>query len=339
MRPPALHTLRDIQHKRQVVIASDERGHEPVRREAAQCGGTVMGAQQAVDGEGFGLALQGEVSARLERERVLGQQEGCAAYHRLPRPGGRLQARGHVHRVAGDGIGRVRRRPEIAGHHPTRIDTDVQRDRVAEAMVPALAERDSGRMHVECRVHGALRVVFMRHRCTENRHHRVTDEFLDERVVALDHPAQSAKQVRLQCAHVLGIQPLGDRGEAGQVREKHAGRPAIRVRHDGWRRDRWGQFAPASRTESEVSGYVELAVCALHRPMPRVVAASSRAEPHLSNTAKVHTLSRLPKIVVVLHGQPAFGRAPHGFAEAQSHFGTDATVALEHTAQRGGRNP
>ena len=95
------------------------------------------------------------------------------------------------------------------------------------------AQRSHARMHLERRVQGALRVVLVRHRRAEDRHHRITDEFLDECVEPLDHPAQGAEQVGLQRPHVLGIQPLGDRCESGQVCEQHGGRSAIGFRCDG----------------------------------------------------------------------------------------------------------
>jgi hypothetical protein len=72
----------------------------------------------------------------------------------------------------------------------------------------------------ERRANGALRVVLVSRRCAEEGHHRVADELLDRAAATLELAAQ-ARVIRLEhCAHVLGVELLGARGEADEVREE-----------------------------------------------------------------------------------------------------------------------
>ena len=54
----------------------------------------------------------------------------------------------------------------------------------------------------------------------EGGHDPVTDEFLEECVESLDHAAQGPEQIGLQGTHILGIELLRDRREAGDIGEE-----------------------------------------------------------------------------------------------------------------------
>lgn len=62
-------------------------------------------------------------------------------------------------------------------------------------------------------------------------------------------------------------------------------------------------------------------------------------QPELANTLQIHVLPSQPKIVVVLHGEPALGRTANGHGNAERHFGRDATRALENAAKGRFRAP
>ena len=67
---------------------------------------------------------------------------------------------------------------------------------------------------------GALGIVAVSDRRTEDRHHRVADELLDDAAEALDlraHPREVGRQDR---ADVLRVEPLGARREADEIREE-----------------------------------------------------------------------------------------------------------------------
>ena len=236
--------------------------------EAAPGRQPVIDTAQQIDRHGLGPALQLQRSARLELELALRELKGGATHQRLPRLRRGLQARRRVHGVAGDRIGGARRCAEIAGNDSTGIDADVERQRLAETAVPTLAEHRHPFMHLDRGVQGPLRVVLVRHRRAEHRHHRVADEFLEEGIEPLDHRAQGGEQVGLQGTHILGIQLLRDRREAAQVGEQHGCRSTVGIgRRDGNCRRRGGQLVAATRAEREVDRHVELAALALHQRM------------------------------------------------------------------------
>jgi hypothetical protein len=84
--------------------------------------------------------------------------------------------------------------------------------------------------------HRTFRVIFMRHGGTAHSHHRVADELLDGRSVALDYLPQ-ARVVRADaCSDVFGIAPVRCAGESDEVAEKNGNNfPLFECR---WRRKR-----------------------------------------------------------------------------------------------------
>ena len=73
----------------------------------------------------------------------------------------------------------------------------------------------------------ALGIVLVRARGAEDGHDRVAHELLDEAVVALDRRRELPEEVALERAHVLRVEPLAERGEAGQVGEEHGDQPPV----------------------------------------------------------------------------------------------------------------
>src|SRR4030095_12772061 len=101
----------------------------------------------------------------------------------------------------------------------------------------------------------ALRFCFVLDRPAEHRHDRVPDEFLDEAVVARDRLGQRLEQRVLERAHLLGVETLGQGGEAAEVGEEHGDLAAIGLGHSGSR----GKSLPTARTEREVGSRFEAA--------------------------------------------------------------------------------
>lgn len=58
-----------------------------------------------------------------------------------------------------------------------------------------------------------------------------------------------------------------------------------------------------------------------------------RCQPDAADIAKLHVLPRFPKIMVVLHGEPAFGRAAQGLGQTQRHFRTNAARSGKNAVQ------
>ena len=100
--------------------------------------------------------------------------------------------------------------------------------------------------HVERRVEGALGIVLMGDRRAEHGQHGIADELFHEAVVARDRLGERLEQRVLERAHLLGIEPLGERGEARDVGEEHGHLPPVRFPVEGVRLP-----TPAPRAEGE----------------------------------------------------------------------------------------
>ena len=58
-----------------------------------------------------------------------------------------------------------------------------------------------------------------------------------------------------------------------------------------------------------------------------------RCQSDAGDVAKLHALPRFPKIMVVLHGEPAFGRATQGLRQPQRHFRAHAASSSENAVR------
>ena len=118
----------------------------------------------------------------------------------------RLETRGRVDDVARDHR-LAELRPVVERHERLAgIDRDPQ---LEIKVLVALVHLPNGVAHRERRAHRALCVVAERRRRTEDRHHRVADELLDDPAERLDLPPD-ARVVRGQDRpHVLRVQLLG----------------------------------------------------------------------------------------------------------------------------------
>ena len=92
---------------------------------------------------------------------------------------------------------------------------------------PSMPSCGEGLAHLDGRPQRAQRVVLVHDRHAEDRHHRIADELLDRAAVALDdllHLLEVAGQERPQR---LRVEPLAQRGRAGDVAEQHRHRLAL----------------------------------------------------------------------------------------------------------------
>ena len=81
----------------------------------------------------------------------------------------------------------------------------------------------------ERRPKGSLGVVLVAQRRPEDGEDRVADELLDEALVLVDDLGQLVEQVVLELPDELGIEPLAERREPGQVGEQHRDVPTLRL--------------------------------------------------------------------------------------------------------------
>ena len=90
----------------------------------------------------------------------------------------------------------------------------------------AVADRDRG-------PHRALGIVLVRLRDPEDGEDRIADELLRNAAVALDLGVHELEEIALERPHVLGVEPLPERGRAGEVGEENRDdAPLLLIRHD-----------------------------------------------------------------------------------------------------------
>ena len=78
-----------------------------------------------------------------------------------------------------------------------------------------------GALHGECGTHGALGIVLVRDRRTEQREDRVADDLVDLAAVGGDVGDESLERVVDDVLHLLGIAGLRQAGEADEIGEEH----------------------------------------------------------------------------------------------------------------------
>jgi hypothetical protein len=161
------------------------------------------------------LALQRQRLQLLVLDRLVGRAERTLPDRHAARLGCRLQARGDVDGVADDRVAVADR----AGDDLARVDADTQREVHTVGGAKALVDLGHRVLHAESGAHGALGVVLVRDRCTEDRHHVVADVLVDassKTVHLLPQPAQAAVY---QALDGLRVHALRDRRVAGEVGE------------------------------------------------------------------------------------------------------------------------
>ena len=92
---------------------------------------------------------------------------------------------------------------------------------------PLMAQGRAALEHVQRGIESALRVVLMRDRRAEDRHHRVAHELLHKAVIAHDRLGERIEQRILESAHLFRVEALSERGEAGQIGEEDRDLPAV----------------------------------------------------------------------------------------------------------------
>ena len=183
---PEAASASALAQERELGLAAHHRRVEPAG--ARRC--HRLDVREPVGGHGLRLALERERLDRLDRDRVAHEPEGRLPDQDLARGGGLLEAGGDVDRVAGH-----ERLPgrALSGHDLAGVDPDAQRDPRAEALLELGVQRRQALLHLPGGAHGSQRIVLVRERDPEDRHHRVSDELLHSPAMALDAPRISWK--------------------------------------------------------------------------------------------------------------------------------------------------
>ena len=160
---------------------------------------------EQVGGDRLALALQLEQPGLADLDRSRDERERVRTDQHLARLGRLLQPRRDVHRVPGS-------KPLLgAGQHLARVHAD-------PALDPELRERIP---HLHRRPARTQRVVLVRNRHAEHRHHRIADELLHRTAVRLDDPLHPLEIARQQPLQRLRIHRLTQRRRPDDVAEQH----------------------------------------------------------------------------------------------------------------------
>ena len=87
--------------------------------------------------------------------------------------------------------------------------------------------RSQRRLHLERGAHGPLGVVLVGDRGAEQGDDRVADDLVDLAAEGVDVGRQPREAAVDEVLDVLGVAPLGQRGEADEVGEQHGDDPAF----------------------------------------------------------------------------------------------------------------
>jgi len=192
----------------QLAAAAHERG--PGLPEVdAEAGARLL---RLPDGDRIGLAFGGH-RLRLPEANHLSRRALGRLVHEQAVHGSRaLQARRGIDHVPRDhaltlGRSRVEGDQRLAGRNcDAHLQLAVLHDRVPNRQAGA---------------NRTLGVVFVRHRSSEDRHHRVADELLNRATSPLELAAQTRVVRRKGRAHVFRVELLRARSEANEVGEEH----------------------------------------------------------------------------------------------------------------------
>ena len=191
-------SLERVLEQRQLRLAADQRCGGETRR--------VVHAQRAPGPQRLGPALDLERAGALDLDRAGRQPPRSLADENLPRLRRLLQPHGQVHGLAGR-----ERRFGVLDDDLSRLDADPDRE----------PERLDLRHDLERGSEGPLRVVLVRQRHAERRHHRVSGELLDRAAVVHDRPGDLLEVPVHALPDDLGIGARDERGRADEVDEDH----------------------------------------------------------------------------------------------------------------------
>ncbi len=279
-----------------LALATDERCLEPARDQFV-----ADHVEQPRCGDGLGLALQLERRHFLDPGGIPHEQPRLGADKDLACRGGLLEPGSHVDGIAGDeGL------TLAADHDLAGVDADAGLQRVQSDDVA----------HLDRGTNSPERVVLVRDRDAEHRHHRVADELLHRPTVALDDRPQVLEVAPHACAQGLGIGRLAERGRAHHVAKEN--RDDLPLLAHGLR----GQRRPARAAEARVVGVLAPAAGAGDHPPEstsgRAGARRARSRPRTSQRAAGRTAPRRPREPTPSPPRPRGARRPRSACRPRS---------------------
>ena len=181
-------------------------------------------------------ALERHGAQRCQRDQGAHEPPRRLAEHDVAFPGGLLQARGDVDRIADEIVS------SGVDNHLAGVDGDAEPDRLDGAAL-LVREGADGVLHRDRGAHGAQRIVLGDARQPERGHDPVSEQLHDAATVRLDHRLQRSVVPTHEAPDGLRVQALVQRRRADQVgeddRDDLAGLEALRPAPEraGWARN------------------------------------------------------------------------------------------------------
>jgi MFS family permease len=173
---------------------------------------------QPVDAERLRLPLCQHRLERLDLHRIAHDAVGRVSEQHLPGPGGLLEPRRDVDRVAGD-------ERLAAPHDLAAVDAHAHGDHRPEASPEFPVESGHPLLHLERRSARPQSVVLARLRHSEDADHSIADEPLHHAAVAPQRPAHLGEVELQQLLPRLRVHALREVGAPGEIAENERGQP------------------------------------------------------------------------------------------------------------------
>ena len=218
----ALHGSRVGQPQRlHLVVAAEQRRQPALARNLQPCAPEPL-PHDGPAPDGLALALHGEHAEVFEVEEPGGQPVRLGGADGLAGLGDVEHARGEVGGVADRGVVHAQVAPDGAHHDQAGVDADAQAELDAVQPPHVVAHRLQVTLDGQGGAERAVRVVLVGDGGAEERHDAVAQELVDGALEAVDRAQDDLEDPVHDAVDLLGVQALGHRREAGDVREHHA---------------------------------------------------------------------------------------------------------------------
>ncbi len=223
LAPPEARRLEGEIEARQLHPSADERGSDLDARHAILA---ALGAERV----GHDRPL---LPAELHRPDLAEREVAVCEAERLLRDvdlagrGRGLEARGGVHGVAHDAV--LGDRADVPGDDEAAVDADAEAELDRAIVLHARGVARELALHAERAAERALRVVLVRDGRAEDDEDGVADELLDRPVVGERVFGEVLEDRRDGLLEDLGVELLGERREAHDIREEHGDEPTLLV--------------------------------------------------------------------------------------------------------------
>jgi hypothetical protein len=171
-----------------------------------------------MDQNGLGLALRLHELGGLHHHGVSNEAVRAVADQDLACRRRLLEARGGVHRIAGNECLPSR---GITSNHFAGVDARARDDLDAGIAHELFVEHPESLTHLGGRPDGPQGVVLVDLRDAEHGHHCIPDELLDRATVAFQHGTHCVEVPSHHPSERFGIEALAERRRAGDVREEY----------------------------------------------------------------------------------------------------------------------